>query len=140
MIRRPPISTRTDTLFPYTTLFRSNNGIFVNARITDDNGRMLAQVGERPRADIGEVGKLLLSGLRGIAVPLQVDRADPASGALQKLLVGRLFADLDQQAILSRMLDRAGNLLLLGLVQTLILGLILSISYQFVDRKSVMSG
>src|SRR3546814_2801875 len=26
MIRRPPISTRTDTLFPYTTLFRSNDG------------------------------------------------------------------------------------------------------------------
>src|SRR3546814_20013503 len=25
MIRRPPISTRTDTLFPYTTLFRSDN-------------------------------------------------------------------------------------------------------------------
>src|SRR3546814_13104514 len=25
MIRRPPISTRTDTLFPYTTLFRSKN-------------------------------------------------------------------------------------------------------------------
>src|SRR3546814_20760768 len=24
MIRRPPISTRTDTLFPYTTLFRSD--------------------------------------------------------------------------------------------------------------------
>src|SRR3546814_8924411 len=26
MIRRPPISTRTDTLFPYTTLFRSCSG------------------------------------------------------------------------------------------------------------------
>src|SRR3546814_20222546 len=26
MIRRPPRSTRTDTLFPYTTLFRSNFG------------------------------------------------------------------------------------------------------------------
>src|SRR3546814_12392451 len=25
MIRRPPRSTRTDTLFPYTTLFRSNH-------------------------------------------------------------------------------------------------------------------
>src|SRR3546814_8198000 len=25
MIRRPPISTRTDTLFPYTTLFRSRS-------------------------------------------------------------------------------------------------------------------
>src|SRR3546814_13446863 len=31
MIRRPPRSTRTDTLFPYTTLFRSGgiNGIFL---------------------------------------------------------------------------------------------------------------
>src|SRR3546814_15631035 len=27
MIRRPPRSTRTDTLFPYTTLFRSGLGI-----------------------------------------------------------------------------------------------------------------
>src|SRR3546814_18535175 len=26
MIRRPPRSTRTDTLFPYTTLFRSHTG------------------------------------------------------------------------------------------------------------------
>src|SRR3546814_17635295 len=27
MIRRPPISTRTDTLFPYTTLFRSDRTV-----------------------------------------------------------------------------------------------------------------
>src|SRR3546814_8505309 len=27
MIRRPPRSTRTDTLFPYTTLFRSSSGL-----------------------------------------------------------------------------------------------------------------
>src|SRR3546814_19153178 len=27
MIRRPPRSTRTDTLFPYTTLFRSQDGL-----------------------------------------------------------------------------------------------------------------
>src|SRR3546814_11157461 len=27
MIRRPPRSTRTDTLFPYTTLFRSRHGL-----------------------------------------------------------------------------------------------------------------
>src|SRR3546814_1990176 len=43
MIRRPPRSTRTDTLFPYTTLFRSRTrfdlgaaqldvGVFVNAK------------------------------------------------------------------------------------------------------------
>src|SRR3546814_3995288 len=28
MIRRPPRSTRTDTLFPYTTLFRSKRGLW----------------------------------------------------------------------------------------------------------------
>src|SRR3546814_3016714 len=28
MIRRPPISTRTDTLFPYTTLFRSVSALY----------------------------------------------------------------------------------------------------------------
>src|SRR3546814_15136846 len=31
MIRRPPRSTRTDTLFPYTTLFRSNLGRFYSS-------------------------------------------------------------------------------------------------------------
>src|SRR3546814_18115350 len=33
MIRRPPRSTRTDTLFPYTTLFRSPDGLFQNLAI-----------------------------------------------------------------------------------------------------------
>src|SRR3546814_11365339 len=32
MIRRPPRSTRTDTLFPYTTLFRSPEGALDEAR------------------------------------------------------------------------------------------------------------
>src|SRR3546814_17661838 len=32
MKRRPPRSTRTDTLFPYTTLFRSGRGVGVRAR------------------------------------------------------------------------------------------------------------
>src|SRR3546814_6258149 len=31
MIRRPPRSTRTDTLFPYTTLFRSPFGVLLRA-------------------------------------------------------------------------------------------------------------
>src|SRR3546814_2129367 len=31
MLRRPPRSTRTDTLFPYTTLFRSANGKWLAA-------------------------------------------------------------------------------------------------------------
>src|SRR3546814_8161751 len=33
MIRRPPRSTRTDTLFPYTTLFRSRSGWCGQARL-----------------------------------------------------------------------------------------------------------
>src|SRR3546814_7448700 len=41
MIRRPPRSTRTDTLFPYTTLFRSNVLLQVldDGRLTDGQGR-----------------------------------------------------------------------------------------------------
>src|SRR3546814_17489666 len=31
MIRRPPVSTRTDTLFPYTTLFRSGHVLYPDA-------------------------------------------------------------------------------------------------------------
>src|SRR3546814_12928180 len=40
MIRRPPRSTRTDTLFPYTTLFRSNRRSLVTgvkASLQDGN-------------------------------------------------------------------------------------------------------
>src|SRR3546814_7535230 len=35
MIRRPPRSTRTDTLFPYTTLFRSKLSITANSQMDD---------------------------------------------------------------------------------------------------------
>src|SRR3546814_5811694 len=35
MIRRPPISTRTDTLFPYTTLFRSDRALHAQRRIIE---------------------------------------------------------------------------------------------------------
>src|SRR3546814_8769593 len=37
MIRRPPRSTRTDTLFPYTTLFRSRGAIGLLGRIAEEN-------------------------------------------------------------------------------------------------------
>src|SRR3546814_9452623 len=39
MIRRPPRSTRTDTLFPYTTLFRSD----VDFRMAEEPEQMLEQ-------------------------------------------------------------------------------------------------
>src|SRR3546814_8548348 len=39
MIRRPPRSTRTDTLFPYTTLFRSPCACFVGIRADESLNR-----------------------------------------------------------------------------------------------------
>src|SRR3546814_19054013 len=45
MRRRPPISTRTDTLFPYTTLFRS-----ARALLRDPDDRAVEQIGGRYRA------------------------------------------------------------------------------------------
>src|SRR3546814_13170520 len=49
MIRRPPRSTRTDTLFPYTTLFRSGGG---PDRIDD------LEVADRDGPDDGLCGRL----------------------------------------------------------------------------------
>src|SRR3546814_4273381 len=46
MIRRPPRSTRTDTLFPYTTLFRSAacpSGAQINGDDGDSDGRSIAR-------------------------------------------------------------------------------------------------
>src|SRR3546814_15240514 len=59
MIRRPPRSTRTDTLFPYTTLFRSGAGVGEDpprlvraARLVDRHGHRAhmpcREVDERP--------------------------------------------------------------------------------------------
>src|SRR3546814_17449883 len=45
MIRRPPRSTRTDTLFPYTTLFRSIGDLVEAAGAVGDIGEV---VGEQP--------------------------------------------------------------------------------------------
>src|SRR3546814_18524667 len=57
MIRRPPISTRTDTLFPYTTLFRSR-GTVAHARLVDQVGTVqraaidCLRVREQPRQHV----------------------------------------------------------------------------------------
>src|SRR3546814_7131482 len=49
MIRRPPISTRTDTLFPYTTLFRSLQWRLVVGATHLDNRHRLGQLLRRCR-------------------------------------------------------------------------------------------
>src|SRR3546814_13583077 len=53
MIRRPPLSTRTDTLFPYTTLFRSvgrvsgrRASVALHVAQRDAGGSLVGRVGE----------------------------------------------------------------------------------------------
>src|SRR3546814_11679525 len=53
MIRRPPRSTRTDTLFPYTTLFRSHHAVRPVAIGLDLGGELIDV------ADSTEEGKLV---------------------------------------------------------------------------------
>src|SRR3546814_13954757 len=47
MIPRPPRSTRTDTLFPYTTLFRSSNLIGNALKFTDDRTSPVVEISTR---------------------------------------------------------------------------------------------
>src|SRR3546814_15611347 len=51
-IRRPPRSTRTDTLFPYTTLFRSREQRFSQEAIEKQNAEVLAWRGATSWEDV----------------------------------------------------------------------------------------
>src|SRR3546814_3659800 len=57
MIRRPPRSTRTDTLFPYTTLFRSA----IETIVTSDPARLMSAlpIGIRKSSSTGTSSRLL---------------------------------------------------------------------------------
>src|SRR3546814_18376705 len=79
MIRRPPRSTRTDTLFPYTTLFRSMAG-------------KIATV-----AGFGDVGKGSAESLRSAGCRVLVTEADPIC-ALQAALEGFEAVTMDEAA------------------------------------------
>src|SRR3546814_1650099 len=74
MIRRPPRSTRTDTLFPYTTLFRARRapsypGLAAGHQREAIGQRNLAQAVEPPRR----------AAVAGIHVDAQQDRIAPRS-------------------------------------------------------------
>src|SRR3546814_19975932 len=48
MIRLPPRSTRTDTLFPYTTLFRSKEGSAMARRVASTESVATSSIREKP--------------------------------------------------------------------------------------------
>src|SRR3546814_19182620 len=67
MIRRPPRSTRTDTLFPYTTLFRSGQFQRGDTILVADHGHGAIE-------DVGKVVHLAAIGF-GVAVEEEVAEA-----------------------------------------------------------------
>src|SRR3546814_5122077 len=70
MIRRPPRSTRTDTLFPYTTLFRSEHGS--------------CSIGNQ--AQCGTRGRFCFEAVRGSAARGDLDKTCRAVRAARRVL------------------------------------------------------
>src|SRR3546814_13924889 len=98
MIRRPPRSTRTDTLFPYTTLFRSLERVSVRATaslLERFLGRATASLLER---FLGRANASLLERVLGRANASLIER----------------FLDRATASLLERFLDRATASLLEG--------------------------
>src|SRR3546814_3634152 len=62
MIRRPPRSTRTDTLFPYTTLFRSRAQFLPSLRLTGSAGGLISDALPDP-ISIWSIGGSILAPL-----------------------------------------------------------------------------
>src|SRR3546814_15138430 len=83
MIRRPPRSTRTDTLFPYTTLFRSVYRGHRNRTEHSRNGRR--RRGSKPRlSDDGGMGRSRACPLSGIGD--HGSRSEEHTSELQSLM------------------------------------------------------
>src|SRR3546814_10964166 len=65
MIRRPPRSTRTDTLFPYTTLFRSEAAATQRAKVASGTSVQLAQpASPAAAADASALDRIEVTGSR----------------------------------------------------------------------------
>src|SRR3546814_10763050 len=89
MIRRPPRSTRTDTLFPYTTLFRSGQRFGRERRLAEFGGDIgIVEVAER-RAGVA-VRQKEIPQARGLRLVLrafeQFERSEEHTSELQSLM------------------------------------------------------
>src|SRR3546814_18475795 len=92
MIRRPPRSTRTDTLFPYTTLFRSVGGLHVYGDVGVSVGELAHQRcymvhGEAQRGSHAKYPRGVECGRISCGLGFAQVTQD-TSGALEELLPG----------------------------------------------------
>src|SRR3546814_14423202 len=106
MIRRPPRSTRTDTLFPDTTLVRSHarpGGPVAPRDIAGEDrqirllgGGSGGSAGRAPRSDrVGDVGNARHIAVQRVAVPIGGEGVDPGGAEVAKR-GGSQFADRPQ--------------------------------------------
>src|SRR3546814_2754875 len=91
MIRRPPRATRTDTLFPYTTLFRSlqHGPHRHDQQHRGDDGQGLGPVGDRAVEVVVNADEGIEEGQRPEADQRQlvaVDRSEEHTSELQSLM------------------------------------------------------
>src|SRR3546814_11901626 len=90
MIRRPPRSTRTDTLFPDTTLFRSIGARWAASRLTAGEGEFLGL--PRPEADHrllegrAIVEQAIGRAVDGFVAPAWLYRSEEHTSELQSLM------------------------------------------------------
>src|SRR3546814_2962868 len=105
MIRRPPRSTRTDTLFPYTTLFRSILHFLQDGSVHP--GRQLQSTdvtnlvrGYDPRAKTARTGKILARCVERCVKLIVPDRALIEAGIAKDMVESLLARNM------SRILDR----------------------------------
>src|SRR3546814_11032024 len=87
MIRRPPRSTRTDTLFPYTTLFRSYAVVFSSLRRDgDDDGYAAAadRMVELAREQPGFLGVESTRGADGFGITVSYWESEEAIRAWRR--------------------------------------------------------
>src|SRR3546814_15147273 len=100
MLRRPPRSTRTDTLFPYTTLFRSGDVLVVDAAAVADPGQV---------AGAGKGDAFVAHAGGGGADEQHVDAGGVPAGFLDQFAAGGAFervagvvvADQDRKSVVS---------------------------------------
>src|SRR3546814_20282623 len=100
MNRRPPRSTRTDTLFPYTTLFRS--------RLVDRLGRQAGhRVVKRQLADAGLERVMLAEVFHRAHLRLLVDQVEQAADSAHVELAEyrRLGPTLDERGLAAQEAD-----------------------------------
>src|SRR3546814_12824847 len=87
MIRRPPRSTRTDTLFPYTTLFRSGGGARSGGR-----GPTVGDLGPAEQHDAAPLTRRLVS-----RIPLHIGFAGEDDRLCRRTDRVDLVAAIDRQ-------------------------------------------